>query len=131
MSRYKFDEAVRAGEGSTALAEDGLDKLRASLAKGTRPQAARPKPDASTIRQVTLTSQAHGFVSREPVSTDRVVRPIGRRPAKEPQSQVSIKGPQRVIDAFKILCNEEDVTAWEGLELLLNYYQLNREGAAE
>lgn len=131
MSRFKFDEAVRAGEDDTTTSDDGLDKLRASLAKGIRPQVAKPRPDASTIRQVAIVGQSQGFLSREPTNPDKVIRPTGRRPAKEPQSQVSIKGPQRVINAFKNLCNDEDVTSWEGLELLLNNYQLNRDGSVD
>ena len=33
--------------------------------------------------------------------------------------KVGIVGPQRVIDAFRAFCDQEDVTLWEGLERLL------------
>ena len=56
-----------------------------------------------------------GFVSREPAAAKR--KPGPKR--TEAQDKVSIPGPKRVIDQFRTFCTEQNVTLWEGLDLLL------------
>jgi hypothetical protein len=55
-----------------------------------------------------------GFVSREPTAKRK---PGPKR--TEAQDKVSIPGPKRVIDQFRAFCTEQNVTLWEGLDLLL------------
>ena len=56
-----------------------------------------------------------GFVSREPTIAKR--KPGPKR--TEAQDKVSIPGPKRVIDQFRAFCTEQNVTLWEGLDILL------------
>lgn len=74
----------------------------------------RVLPDQGAIKQAVEAGTALGFVSREP-ATKR--KPGPKR--SEPQDKVSIPGPKRVIDQFRSFCTEQNVTLWEGLELLL------------
>ena len=76
----------------------------------------RPVPDQSALQEAVAAGTALGFVNREPVAVDK------RKPGPkrtEAQDKVSIPGPRRVIGQFRTFCTEQDVTLWEGLELLL------------
>jgi hypothetical protein len=74
----------------------------------------RAVPDHGALKEAVEAGTTLGFVSREP-SAKR--RPGPKR--TEAQDKVSIPGPKRVIDQFRAFCNEQNVTLWEGLELLL------------
>ncbi len=78
--------------------------------------SAKPRavPDQGALKEAVEAGTTLGFVSREP-SAKR--RPGPKR--TEAQDKVSIPGPKRVIDQFRAFCNEQNVTLWEGLELLL------------
>ncbi len=80
----------------------------------------RPKhlvaPDALT--GAIEAGKALGFVAREVAPEAEQRRKPGPRRI-EPQGKVGIVGPQRVIEAFRAFCDQEDVTLWEGLERLL------------
>jgi hypothetical protein len=82
------------------------------------PKTDTPKPrialDQGALKDAVEAGTTLGFVSREP-SAKR--RPGPKR--TEAQDKVSIPGPKRVIDQFRAFCNEQNVTLWEGLELLL------------
>ena len=82
--------------------------------------APRPKrsvaPDALT--GAVEAGKALGFVARDAAPGAEPKRKPGPRRV-EPQGKVGIVGPQRVIDAFRAFCDQEDVTLWEGLERLL------------
>lgn len=80
-------------------------------AEPTKPRAV---PDQHAIKDAVDAGSALGFVSREP-SAKR--KPGPKR--SEPQDKVSIPGPKRVIDRFRAFCTEQNVTLWEGLDLLL------------
>lgn len=77
----------------------------------TKPRAV---PDLSAIKEAVEAGSELGFVSREP-SEKR--KPGPKR--SEPQGKVSIPGPKRVIDEFRMFCNDKDITLWEGLDMLL------------
>lgn len=79
-------------------------------------EAPKPRslPDQGVIKQAVEAGTALGFVSREP-SAKR--KPGPKR--TEPQDKVSVPGPKRVIDQFRSFCAEQNVTLWEGLEILL------------
>mgnify|MGYP004540961331 CR=1 FL=1 len=62
--------------------------------------------------------EALGFVARGAAPEAEQRRKPGPRRV-EAQGKVGIVGPQRVIDAFRAFCDQEDVTLWEGLERLL------------
>lgn len=74
----------------------------------------RPAPDQRALKEAVEAGVTLGFVSREPITKRK---PGPKR--TEAQDKVSIPGPKRVIDQFRAFCNEQDVTLWEGLELLL------------
>lgn len=74
----------------------------------------RVVPDQGALKEAVEAGTTLGFVSREP-SAKR--RPGPKR--TEVQDKVSIPGPKRVVDQFRAFCNEQNVTLWEGLELLL------------
>lgn len=74
----------------------------------------RVVPDQGALKEAVEAGTTLGFVNREP-SAKR--RPGPKR--TEAQDKVSIPGPKRVIDQFRAFCNEQNVTLWEGLELLL------------
>ena len=74
----------------------------------------RVLPDQGAIKQAVDAGTALGFVNREP-ATKR--KPGPKR--TEAQDKVSIPGPKRVIDQFRAFCTEQNVTLWEGLDLLL------------
>ncbi len=78
------------------------------------PAKPRAVPDQSALKDAVAAGTSLGFVSREPV--------VKRKPGpkrSEPQDKVSIPGPKRVIDEFRAFCTEQDVTLWEGLDILL------------
>lgn len=71
-------------------------------------------PDQSALKGAIEAGATLGFVNREP-TTKR--KPGPKR--TEAQDKVSIPGPKRVIEQFRTFCSEQDVTLWEGLEILL------------
>lgn len=82
------------------------------------PKNGNPKPrltpDREALTEAVEAGATLGFVSREP-TTKR--KPGPKR--TEAQDKVSIPGPKRVIDQFRVFCTEQNVTLWEGLDLLL------------
>lgn len=74
----------------------------------------RLAPDQEALKEAVEAGTTLGFVSREP-SAKR--KPGPKR--TEAQDKVSIPGPKRVIDQFRAFCTEQNVTLWEGLDLLL------------
>jgi len=69
---------------------------------------------ADAIHEAVEAGNRLGFVNRDPVPRRK---PGPKR--REPQDKVSIPGPKRVTDRFRAFCTENDVTLWEGLEMLL------------
>ena len=55
-----------------------------------------------------------GYINREPTTRLK----LGRK-RKEPQGQVTIPGPKRVVDELRSFCLAHDFTLWEGVEFLL------------
>jgi hypothetical protein len=74
----------------------------------------RPAPDPAALKEAVAAGTTLGFVSREPAAKRK---PGPKR--TEVQDKVSIPGPKRVIDQFRTFCTDQNVTLWEGLELLL------------
>lgn len=74
----------------------------------------REMPDQSILKDAIEAGTALGFVSREPVAKRK---PGPKR--TEPQDKISIPGPKRVIDEFRVYCTAQNVSLWEGLNLLL------------
>jgi len=74
----------------------------------------RKKVDRTVLEEALDAGKNLGFVDREP-QTHR--KPGPRR--KEPQDKVSIPGPKRVTDRFRKFCADQDITLWQGLEMLL------------
>ncbi len=82
----------------------------------TTPTPKRREPlDRQAVARAVEAGNELGFVSREP---SKRLKPGPKR--REPQDKVSIPGPKRVIDEFRSFCAEEDITLWQGLELLLS-----------
>lgn len=83
------------------------------------PKMDSPKPrialDQGALKDAVEAGTTLGFVSREPSTAKR--KPGPKR--TEAQDKVSIPGPKRVIDQFRAFCTEQNVTLWEGLDLLL------------
>lgn len=75
----------------------------------------RLAPDQSALKEAVEAGVTLGFVSREPTTARR--KPGPKR--TEAQDKVSIPGPKRIIDQFRAFCTEQNVTLWEGLDLLL------------
>jgi len=71
--------------------------------------------DHGVIKEAVEAGTALGFVNREPTARRK---PGPKR--TEAQDKVSIPGPKRVIDQFRAFCTEQNVTLWEGLDLLLH-----------
>lgn len=86
----------------------GIELPPAAPAKPRRPVA------DDTLHEAVAAGEKLGFVSREPLPRRK---PGPKR--TEPQGKVSIPGPKRVIDAFRVYCNDENLTLWQGLERLL------------
>ena len=74
----------------------------------------RPVPDQSALQEAIEAGTTLGFVNREPVAKRK---PGPKR--TEAQDKVSIPGPKRVVDQFRTFCTEQNVSLWEGLEMLL------------
>lgn len=74
----------------------------------------RPTPDQKVLKEAVEAGATLGFVNREPTAKRK---PGPKR--TEAQDKVSIPGPKRVIDQFRAFCTEQNVTLWEGLDLLL------------
>ncbi len=92
----------------------GFEKGGIELPSQSAPPSRKPV-GKSEMTQAVQAGNTLGFVDREPV--------IRRKPGpkrKEPQDKVCIPGPKRVTDAFRAFCNEQNVTLWQGLEMLLN-----------
>lgn len=73
-------------------------------------------PDQNALKEAVEAGTTLGFVNREPAATAK------RKPGPkrtEAQDKVSIPGPKRVIDQFRAFCTEQNVTLWEGLEILV------------
>jgi hypothetical protein len=83
------------------------------------PKMDAPKPrialDQGALKDAVEAGTTLGFVSREPTTAKR--KPGPKR--TEAQDKVSIPGPKRVIDQFRAFCTEQNVTLWEGLDILL------------
>lgn len=84
------------------------------LPKTTPSPKPRPKVDESSLTRAVKAGADIGFVSREPVQR---LKPGPKR--KEAQDKVSIPGPKRVVDDFRVFCSTRDLTLWQGLEMLL------------
>jgi hypothetical protein len=84
------------------------------LPKSTSSPQRKPV-DRSSISEAVQAGQQLGFVSREPSARRK---PGPKR--KEPQDKVSIPGPKRIIDRYRDFCTVQDLTLWQGLELLLD-----------
>lgn len=80
----------------------------------TTPVKPRRPVAEDTLQEAVAAGEKLGFVSREPLPRRK---PGPKR--TEPQDKVSIPGPKRVIDAFRVYCNDENLTLWQGLERLL------------
>lgn len=74
----------------------------------------REPTDRQAVARAVEAGNELGFVSREP---PKRLKPGPKR--REPQDKVSIPGPKRVIDDFRNFCADQDITLWQGLELLL------------
>ena len=83
------------------------------------PKMDPPRPrlalDQRTLKDSVEAGTTLGFVNRAPPPATR--QPGPKR--TEAQDKVSIPGPKRVIDQFRAFCTEQNVTLWEGLDLLL------------
>lgn len=84
------------------------------LPKTTPKAKPRPQIEAENVEKAVEAGSQLGFISREPSSR---LKPGPRR--TEPQDKVSIPGPKRVVDDFRNLCRERNLTLWQGLEYLL------------
>ena len=74
----------------------------------------RLAPDQNALKEAVEAGATLGFVNREHTAKRK---PGPKR--TEAQDKVSVPGPKRVIDQFRAFCTEQNVTLWEGLELLL------------
>lgn len=72
-----------------------------------QPSTANREPDDAV-------AERHGFVSREAVT--RVAK---QKPTSEPHDAIYVRGPLRVINDFKIYCNDHKMSYAEALEELL------------
>jgi hypothetical protein len=107
MSKYGFDD------------DPAADPIPEAIAL-PKPKQKSPRPPAEAVKEAVKAGAKLGFVSREPDAADRPARKGGRRKAPEPQDNIYIAGPQRVIDAFRAYCDEQGVASyWLGLEALL------------
>ena len=88
------------------------------LPKPSESSKTRPKVEPGSVEKAVEAGKSLGFVSRE--SSTRL-KPGPKR--KEPQDKVSIPGPKRVVDEFRVFCRERNLTLWQGLELLLSEKQ--------
>jgi hypothetical protein len=84
------------------------------LPKTTPTPKPRPRVDGGSLSEAVKAGADLGFVSREPTAR---LKPGPKR--KEPQDKISIPGPKRVVDDFRAFCSSQNLTLWQGLELLL------------
>ena len=96
MSKYGFDGGIE-------------------LPQPSKESKARPKVEPDSVERAVEAGKSLGFVSREGSTR---LKPGPKR--KEAQDKVSIPGPKRVVDEFRALCQERNITLWQGLELLLS-----------
>ena len=81
----------------------------------------RVQVDEAALRSAVEAGERLGFVAREPASKRK---PGPKR--TEVQDKVSIPGPKRVIEAFRTYCTDENLTLWQGLELLLEVQKVRK-----
>jgi hypothetical protein len=81
----------------------------------TAPSQRRTPLDPEALSGAIKAGESLGFMDRTP----GVKRKPGPR-RTEPQDKVSIPGPKRVIDQFRMFCGDQDLTLWQGLERLLD-----------
>lgn len=81
-----------------------------------KPKASAPPPPAELVNEAAKVGEKLGFVSREP-RKDQPRR--GGRKRVEPQDQLLITGPARVISAFRAYCDANELHYWTALEQLL------------
>ena len=74
----------------------------------------RKKVDDSLLGEAVRAGADLGYINREPTTR---LKPGRKR--KEPQGQVTIPGPKRVVDELRSFCLAHDFTLWEGVEFLL------------
>jgi hypothetical protein len=107
MSKYGFDEEEQVADPAKAIQ---LPKPKAKVTD-------RPAP--AEVREAIKAGEKLGFVSREPIESRQSRKP-GRRKALEPQDQLLISGPQRILEAFRDYCDAHKISSyWAGLEKLL------------
>jgi len=82
--------------------------------KVTLPTPAKRQPESGNIEEALKAGKDLGFVDR---STNTKRKP-GRRQT-EPQDKITLTGPKRILEQFQALCDREDATYWQGLEILL------------
>lgn len=90
------------------------------LPKTTPSPKPRSNVDSSSLNDAVKAGADLGFVSREPMKR---LKPGPKR--KEPQDKVSIPGPKRVVEDFRVFCSSRSLTLWQGLELLLDEQKSN------
>lgn len=79
-----------------------------------RPESVPEPAESDELRKAVAAGEDLGFVDREPTVR---LKPGPKR--REPQDKVSIPGPKRVTDEFRDFCRVNDLTLWQGLEVLL------------
>lgn len=85
------------------------------------PEPRHGAPDA--LRAAVRAGQQLGYVNRDPAPARRKPGPR----ATEPQGKLTIAGPQRVFDAFRKFCDDQDMTLAQGLDALLEAHDQKRE----
>lgn len=87
------------------------------------PKPRTQKPEPALVAEAVKAGQELGFVPREPgptaASPSLAARRGGRRKS-EPQDKLLVAGPARVIEAFRDLCERENIPSyWLALEMLM------------
>lgn len=91
-----------------------------------KPKSEKPPPEL--VADAVRAGQQLGFVPREPVAQPASAMPEtptarerrGGRRKTEPQGKLLIAGPERVMEAFRLYCDERDIASyWAALEDLL------------
>lgn len=108
-----------------------FDDLSAAI-PATRAAAPKPKPKAvkkaptkpaakPAVRDAQdRLAKSMGFTSREAVTVPPVTLKRRRRTQHdEPVDQLSVRGPVRILNAFIEHCESQNLSYWEGLEILL------------
>ena len=81
----------------------------------------RQKVAPEKLQKAAKSGVGLGFVSREPKER-AAPKPSPRRTGirqTEPQDKFLVTGPKRVLDAFKVRCDERNVPYWRMLEELM------------